>query len=95
MVVFGFKTFYEVFLFILSVALAITIYRLSPPTPLFRTLVINNPAAVVEAVFVFCGGYEDYFGGVFGVVEEGVGLPFEWLGSVRVGEVGLLVYRCV
>jgi hypothetical protein len=27
-VVFGFKTFYEVFLFILTVALAITIYRL-------------------------------------------------------------------
>ena len=41
MVVFGFKTFYEVFLFILSVALAITIYRLSPPPEFFLQSLIH------------------------------------------------------
>lgn len=42
MVVFGFKTFYEVFLFILSVALAITIYQRLPMVRNAKLHIFNN-----------------------------------------------------
>ena len=42
-------------------------------------LIINNPAAAVKAVLGVGGVDENYFGGVFGVVDKGVGFPLEGL----------------
>ncbi len=56
-------------------------------------LIINNPAAAVKAVFGVGGVDENYFGGVFGIVDKGIGFPLEGLDRrVGVGEVCLLVY---
>lgn len=55
--------------------------------------IIHNPAAGVKAVLCVSGVDKNYFGGVFGVVGKGVGLPVKGLdGRVAVGKVGLLVY---
>ena len=59
-------------------------------------LIINHPAAGVKAVLCVCGVDKNYFGGVLGVVNKGVGLPVKGLdGRVAVGKVGLLVYGSV
>ena len=56
-------------------------------------LIINHPAACIKTVLCVGGVDKNYFGGVLGVVNKGVGLPFKGLGGrVAVGKVGLLVY---
>ena len=42
-------------------------------------LIINNPAAAVKTVFVVGRVDENYFGGVFCIVDKGVGFPLEGL----------------
>ncbi len=55
--------------------------------------IINNPPAVVKAVFIIGGVDKNYFGRIVGIVDKGIGFPLEGLDRrVGVGEVCLLVY---
>ena len=59
-------------------------------------LIINHPFPRIKTVLCVSGVDKNYFGGVLGVVNKGVGLPVKGLrGRVAVGKVGLLVYGSV
>ena len=59
-------------------------------------LVINNPAAVVEAVVVAGRGDKNYLGGIFSVVFKNIGLPLKrFYVCLGIGEIVLLVGRSI
>ena len=58
--------------------------------------IINYPAAIIKAVVVAGGGNKDYLCRIFGVVFKNTGFPLKgFCAGLRVGEVVLLVGRCI